>query len=66
MMKNVLLKNQLVDQLTLEWIGPATPQEVLFMSQKWLSDQNFLTERLGDVKKVGESSFTIEPLESGI
>ena len=62
-LKKVLVNSLLVDEITLEWVSEATPQEVLEMSQKWITTQNFLTQRMSGVKKVGESSFTIEPLE---
>lgn len=62
-LKKVQVNSSLVDEIGLEWVSEATPQEVLDMSQKWITTQNFLTQRMSGVKKVGESSFTIEPLE---
>lgn len=62
-LKNVLVNNRFVDEVSLEWVAESTPEEVLEMSQKWIASHNFLTQRLSGVKKVGESSFTIEPLE---
>ena len=62
-LRNVLVDERFVDEVCLEWIAKATPEEVLEMSQKWITSQNFLTQRLSGVKRVGESSFTIEPLE---
>jgi len=52
-----------IDRLTISWISNATEQEVLSMSGKWISTQNFLTQRMTDLRKVGESSLTIEPVE---
>jgi hypothetical protein len=52
-----------IDRLTISWINDLTEEEVLSMSGKWISTQNFLTERMTDLKKVGESSLTIEPME---
>ena len=52
-----------IDRLTISWINDATEEEVLSMSGKWISAKNFLTQRLTDLKKVGESSLTIEPVE---
>ena len=62
-LKKVVLDSRFLDEISLEWISEATPQEVLDMSQKWITTQNFLTRRMSGVKKVGESSFTIQPLE---
>jgi hypothetical protein len=62
-LKKVVLNGRLVDQITLEWTSESTPEEVLEMSQQWITSQNFLTQRMSGVKRVGESSFTIEPLE---
>jgi hypothetical protein len=52
-----------IDRLTISWISDLTEEEVLSMSGKWISAKNFLTQRLTDLKKVGESSLTIEPVE---
>jgi hypothetical protein len=52
-----------IDRLTISWISDATEEEVLSMSGKWISSKDFLTQRLTDLKKVGESSLTIEPVE---
>ncbi len=52
-----------IDRLTISWINDATEEEVLSMSGKWISAKNFLTQRMTDLKKVGESSLTIEPIE---
>ncbi len=62
-LRNVLLRDRFVDEISLEWEADSTPEEVLEMSQKWITTQNFLTQRMSGVKKVGESSLTIEPLE---
>lgn len=52
-----------IDRLTISWISDATEEEVLSMSGKWISSKDFLTQRMTDLKKVGESSLTIEPVE---
>lgn len=52
-----------IDRLTISWINDVTEEEVLSMSGKWIGTQNFLTQRMTDLKKVGESSLTIEPVE---
>jgi len=62
-LRNALVNNRWVDVVSLEWNTQASPEEVLHMSQEWITTQNFLTRHMSGVKKVGESSFTIEPLE---
>ena len=52
-----------IDRLTISWISDVTEEEVLSMSGKWISAKNFLTQKMPDLKKVGESSLTIEPVE---
>lgn len=52
-----------IDRLTISWISNVTEEEVTSMSGKWISTQNYLTEKMTDLKKVGESSLTIEPVE---
>lgn len=55
--------DQHIDRLTISWTSNVTEEEVLSMSGKWISTQNYLTEKMTDLKKVGESSLTIEPVE---
>jgi len=52
-----------IDRLTISWISNVSEEEVLSMSGKWISTPNYLTEKMTDLKKVGESSLTIEPVE---
>lgn len=52
-----------IDRLTISWINDLTEEQILSMSGKWISTQNFLRQRMTDLKKVGESSLTIEPIE---
>ena len=33
------------------------------MSGQWISSKDFLTQKMTDLKTVGESSLTIEPVE---
>ena len=62
-LRNVQVNDRHVDEVLLEWVAEASPEEVLEMSQEWITTQNFLTQRMSGVKRVGESSFTIEPLD---
>lgn len=52
-----------IDRLTISWINDVTEEQVLSMSGKWISTKDFLTQKMTDLKKVGESSLTIEPVE---
>jgi len=52
-----------IDRLTISWISDVTEKQVLSMSGRWISTKDFLTQRMTDLKKVGESSLTIEPVE---
>ena len=52
-----------IDRLTVSWISNVTEDQVVSMSGKWISSKDFLTQRMTDLKKVGESSLTIEPVE---
>ncbi|EQB62994.1 MAG: hypothetical protein RBG1_1C00001G0573 [candidate division Zixibacteria bacterium RBG-1] len=62
-LKNIVVDETYIDHLIFDWEEEATPEEVLRMSEKWITTRNFLTTRMSGLKKVGESSFTIEPVE---
>ena len=57
------LGEEQIDRLVISWISDVTEDEVLSTSGKWISTKDFLTQRITDLKKVGESSLTIEPVE---
>jgi hypothetical protein len=52
-----------IDRLIISWISNISEKEVLNMSSRWIGTKDFLTQRMTDLKKVGESSLTIEPVE---
>ncbi len=54
---------QHIDRLTISWISEMSEQDVLSMSGRWISSKDFLLQKMTDLKKVGESSLTIEPVE---
>ena len=62
-MENLMVNETHIDRLCISWINEVTEEEVLSMSGQWISTQNFLTRRMIGLKKVGESSLTIEPIE---
>lgn len=62
-LKNIVVDETYIDHLIFDWEEEATADEVLKMSEKWITSRNFLTARMSGLRKVGESSFTIEPVE---
>jgi hypothetical protein len=62
-MENLVVNENHIDRLCISWINEVTEEEVLSMSGQWISSPNFLTQRMIGLKKVGESSLTIEPVE---
>ena len=62
-MDNVVIEDKRIDQLILDWISDIDQEEIMDVSHKWITTQNFLTNRMVGLTRVGESSLTIEPLE---
>jgi hypothetical protein len=62
-MEDLLVNGTRIDNMIIDWIDEVSQEEVLEMSQQWITSQNFLTERMVGLKRVGESSLTIEPVE---
>ena len=62
-MEDVVLNDETIDQIILDWISDVDQQEIMEVSHKWITTQNFLTQRMTGLTRVGESSLTIEPLE---
>ena len=54
------------DSVVIDWISEVQQEEVLEMSQRWITSQNFLTRRMIGLQRVGESSLTIEPIDENI
>ncbi len=61
-MEDLLVNDNSIDNMVLDWVDEVTQDQVLQMSQQWISSQTFLTDRMTGLKKVGESSLTIEPV----
>lgn len=51
------------DSIIIDWVSDVPQDEVLRLSQQWITSQNFLTQRMVGLSKVGESSLTIEPVD---
>lgn len=62
-MDDVVLNDRTIDQVILDWVSDVDQQEIMEVSHRWITTQNFLTRRMVGLSRVGESSLTIEPLE---
>ena len=62
-MDDVVVNDQIIDQIIMDWETEIDQEEILEVSHKWITTQNFLTERMTGLTKVGESSLTIEPMD---
>ena len=62
-MEDVTVEDRNIDTIVLDWISEVDSNEVLKISHRWITSQNFLTRRMIGLSRVGESSLTIEPLE---
>jgi len=62
-MEDLVVNDEQIDQVVLDWESDVDQDEILKVSQKWITTQNFLTQRMDGLTRVGESSLTIEPLE---
>jgi hypothetical protein len=65
-MEDLVVDSTRVDNMIIDWIDDVSQAEVLEMSHQWITSKNFLTERMVGLKKVGESSLTIEPVDEGM
>ena len=62
-MDDVVVNDKVVDQIIMDWESDIDQEEIMEVSHKWITTQNFLTQRMVGLTRVGESSLTIEPLE---
>ena len=65
-MEDLVIEDDKVDNMIIDWVEDVSQERVLEMSHEWITSKNFLTERMVGLRKVGESSLTIEPVEEGI
>lgn len=61
-MEDLEVNGRSIDSVVLDWVDDVSQEQVLEMSQQWISSQTFLTDRMAGLRKVGESSLTIEPV----
>lgn len=62
-MDDVMVGDESIDQVILDWESNVEQTEILKLSHEWITSKNFLTHRMIGLTRVGESSLTIEPLE---
>jgi len=62
-MDDVVVNDENIDHIILDWISDVNQEDIMDVSHKWITTQNFLTHRMVGLSRVGESSLTIEPLE---
>jgi hypothetical protein len=65
MMEDLIVDGAKVDNMIIDWVENVSQERVMEMSHEWITSKNFLTERMVGLKKVGESSLTIEPVDEG-
>lgn len=62
-MDDLVVNDQTIDQVVLDWESEVEQDEILELSHSWITSRNFLTTRMVGLTRVGESSLTIEPLD---
>jgi hypothetical protein len=62
-MEDLTVEDRHIDSLEFGWTGDLSQDEILSLSRKWITTQNFLTDRMVGLVRVGESSLTIEPVD---
>ena len=63
-MDDIKVDQREIDSLIIDWVDDVNEQEVLDLSHRWISTQNFLSQSMEGLERVGESSLTIEPLDN--
>jgi len=63
MMEDLIVDDTRVDRVILDWETDIDQGDILKLSHEWITSQNFLTQRMVGLMRVGESSLTIEPME---
>ncbi|MFQ5606468.1 MAG: hypothetical protein ACE5GA_00870 [Candidatus Zixiibacteriota bacterium] len=63
-MDDVKVAKREIDSLIIDWVDDVNEQDVLDLSHRWISTQNFLSQSMEGLERVGESSLTIEPLDN--
>jgi hypothetical protein len=62
-MEDLVVEDLNIDRVILNWETDIEQSDILKLSHEWITSQNFLTQRMEGLTRVGESSLTIEPME---
>lgn len=62
-MEKAIVGAKCFDEIVIAWTTEIGQAEMQKYSLEWVTTNNFLQSRMPDLKSVGESSLTIEPLE---
>ena len=62
-MEDLIVDDKNIDRVILDWETEVDQGDILKLSHEWITSQNFLTQRMVGLTRVGESSLTIEPME---
>lgn len=62
-MEDLVINQSPIDQVIIDWISDVDQQEIMEISHRWITTQNFLTRRMIGLERVGQSSLVVEPLE---
>ena len=52
-----------IEELKLSWTTETIQEEILFISKRWLTEPNLVTERFKGLQSVKHSELIIEPLK---
>lgn len=62
-MEDLVVDDRNIDRVIFNWETEVDQSDILKVSHEWITSQNFLTQRMVGLTRVGESSLTIEPME---
>lgn len=62
-MEDLVVDDNIIDRVIFNWETDIDQSDILKVSHEWITSQNFLTQRMVGLTRVGESSLTIEPME---
>ena len=62
-MEDLVVDDRNIDRVIFNWETEVDQSDILALSHEWITSQNFLTQRMVGLTRVGESSLTIEPME---
>ena len=62
-MEDLVVDDNIIERVIFNWETDVDQGDILKLSHEWITSQNFLTQRMVGLTRVGESSLTIEPME---